>query len=357
MNENGSWFSTSMRKKIFAAVLGLVIILMLAFLRTDAWGNFKLASVRLWGFFTIQNNPLLENYDADLKTFRESETEPRVSKSLLLSGGPPKDGIPSLDNPQFVSAEETKFLDDEIVIGLEIFGDARAYPYGILNWHEVVNDEVGGVPVAVTLCPLCDTIPVFIREVNGEVTTFGVSGKLFQSCLVMYDRLTDSLWSQPWGIAIAGDQTNQSLERVVAHKTTLGQWKEIHPDTLVLSDQTGFRRDYFRYPYGSYYTDDRLIFPARNQESREATAKAIESYVWQPDEHTPQNEFSGEAFKFTHSDLRDIEEQSFIFSGEEIAAKWDENLSTIRFFPKSGGELASSTAFGFVWPAFFSGTD
>lgn len=131
-------------------------------------------------------------------------TQARISLDDLLPGGPPKDGIPALENLVFDSISQTTFKDDEKVLGVVINGEAKAYPYGILNWHEIVNDMVGGVPVSVTYCPLCDTGIVFDRKVAGQETTFGVSGKLFQSCLVMYDRLTSTLWSQPWGIGVSG---------------------------------------------------------------------------------------------------------------------------------------------------------
>lgn len=339
-----------MNKKTLFSIIAVLVIAFLFFSRTNAWENTKLRLTTLWGFFTLGNNPLLRTYDKDLAN-RESDS--RVSLDLLLSGGPPKDGIPSIDEPKFVSAEETSFEDSELVIGVHINGEARAYPYGILNWHEIVNDKIGNTPVSVTLCPLCDTNPVFIRRVNGQETTFGVSGKLFQSCLVMYDRLTDSLWSQPWGLGVVGENVNNSLERVPSQKTTLGQWKKLHPETKVLSEDTGFRRNYFRYPYGTFYTDDTIIFPVRNQENRQVHPKEIESYIWNPDKNTPQNLFSGESIHFTHKELEEIGNKTFLFNGEKIEARWNEQLGTIQFFTEDETEVPSSTAFGFVYPAFF----
>ena len=125
----------------------------------------------------------------------------------LLSGGPPRDGIPSIDEPEFVSPDEAEewLADNEPVIALEIDGDARAYPLQILTWHEIVNDTVGGVPVAVTFCPLCNSAITFDRRLDGEIYEFGTSGLLRNSDLVMYDRTTESLWQQFTGEAIVGD--------------------------------------------------------------------------------------------------------------------------------------------------------
>ena len=124
----------------------------------------------------------------------------------IKGGGPPKDGIPSIDNPNFAEITGSQFVSDsDIVIGLEINGDARAYPLFILVWHEIVNDSVGGTPVAVTYCPLCYTNQVFERIIDGNEVEFGTSGKLYQSNLLMYDRWTESYWSQGLGLAVTGE--------------------------------------------------------------------------------------------------------------------------------------------------------
>jgi len=336
--------------KKFLIILVIIAVFFAFFVRTTAWENTKLKLTRFWGFFTLRNNPALTIYDEDLKNVKENS---RISKDLLLSGGPPKDGIPAIDEPKFVSINETKFDDNELVVGVFLNRQARAYPYGILNWHEIVNDKIGETPISVTLCPLCDTNPVFIRKVNDQETTFGVSGKLFQSCLVMYDRLTDSLWSQPWGLGVAGEKNNNLLQQVVAHKTTLGQWKKLHPETMILSDDTGYQRDYFRYPYGTYYTDDELIFPARNQDKLATTKKEIVSYVWTPDDKTPQNQFSGESFHISHKELEMIKQQEAELGNKGITVRWNDDLATAQFFDENQQELPSSTAFGFVYPAYF----
>ncbi len=346
-----------MNKKIFTGI-GIVFILFGLGLGCATWAmgwdNLKLQTSRVWGFFTIGNNPFLQIYDKDLKDFVEMNIpDPRVDVAELRSGGPGKDGIPSIDNPKFVSIDATEFPDEEIIIGVYQNGEARAYPYGILNWHEIVNDKIGDTPISVTLCPLCDTNPVFIRKVNGVETTFGVSGKLYQSCLVMYDRLTDTLWSQPWGVGVLGPETNDFLERIPSVKTTLGQWKKMHPKTKVLSTDTGYRRGYFRYPYGTYYTDDRLIFPVRNQETREVHPKEIMAYYWIADGQTPVDYFSGPWAAVSLAEVQEKEEVILPFGEAKIKAIWDTDLETVRFLSAEDELLGGSTAFGFVIPAFF----
>ena len=136
-----------------------------------------------------------------------------VPLDKIRSGGPPKDGIPSIDNPKFVNANEAEFVsDNDVVIGLEINGEIKAYPLSILVWHEIVNDNVGDIPVAVTYCPLCFTNQVFERTIDGNEVEFGTSGKLYNSNLVMYDRLTESYWSQALGTAIVGELAGHELK-------------------------------------------------------------------------------------------------------------------------------------------------
>ncbi|CAE6500880.1 DUF3179 domain-containing protein [Candidatus Nitrosotenuis uzonensis] len=187
----------------------------------------------------------------------------------IRSGGPPKDGIPSIDNPKFVSASEAEFVsDDDIVMGLELNGETKAYPLFILVWHEIVNDKFGDTSVAVTYCPLCFTMQVFDRTVNGAETEFGTSGKLYNSNLVMYDRNTDSQWSQAMGQSITGELAGQKLARIPFDVAKWSDWKNLHPDTLVLTTETGHLRPYGSDPYGDYYTDPRIIFPVKHQDDR-----------------------------------------------------------------------------------------
>ncbi len=178
---------------------------------------------------------------------------PLVDASELVSGGPPPDGIPSLDQPTFIDPADADWLAaDEPVLALELDGEHRAYPVQIMIWHEIVNDEVAGTPVAVTYCPLCNSALAFERQLGDRVLGFGVSGLLYRSDLVMYDRQTESLWSQIEGRAIAGHLTGHQLERVAIQTVPWERWRVAHPDGQVLDRDTGFERDYGRNPYVGY---------------------------------------------------------------------------------------------------------
>ena len=169
----------------------------------------------------------------------------------IISGGPPKDGIPSIDDPEFAPVAESELPDHEPVIGLTVGGDARAYPLRILIWHEIVNDVVGGVPVAVTYCPLCNTGLVFDRRVGDRVLEFGTTGKLRHSDLVMYDRATESWWQQFLGEAIVGELTGTQLAMLPARLESLAKFKERAPDGLV-QVPGGSARAYGANPYAGY---------------------------------------------------------------------------------------------------------
>ncbi|HIC89112.1 MAG TPA: DUF3179 domain-containing protein [Anaerolineae bacterium] len=185
-----------------------------------------------------------------------------VEYDELLSGGPPRDGIPSIDKPRFASARDAAdwLADNEPVIVLEIEGDARAYPLQILIWHEIVNDVVGGVPVLVTFCPLCNAAITFDRRLEGQVYEFGISGLLRNSDLVMYDRTTESLWQQFTGEAIVGDMVGQRLTFLPSSLISFADFRQAYPEGVVLSRDTGFSRDYGRNPYVGYDRVDQVPF-------------------------------------------------------------------------------------------------
>ena len=199
------------------------------------------------------------------------EIKHTVPLDKIVSGGPPKDGIPSIDSPKFQSVREAdKILEDsEFVLGLNINGDIRVYPLQILVWHEIVNDVVGGKPIAVTYCPLCFTNQVFNRTlIDGNIVEFGISGKLYNSNLVMYDRKSNSLWSQALGEGIVGDYSGIKLEKIPFDIAYWKEWKKLYPESKVLSRDTGSVRPYGADPYGNYYTNDLILFPLANDDKR-----------------------------------------------------------------------------------------
>ncbi len=196
--------------------------------------------------------------EEDVPSALDDMQDPRLPKPLVdpirvISGGPPPDGIPAIDDPRFEAASDVTWLEDaEAVLAVELGGQSRAYPVQIMVWHEIVNDTLRGVPVAVTYCPLCNSALAFDRRVGKRLVTFGTSGKLYLSDLVMYDRQTESLWSQLEGQAIAGVLAGVELERVPVATVAWSQWREAHPDGWVLSRETGVDRDYGRNPYIGY---------------------------------------------------------------------------------------------------------
>lgn len=187
----------------------------------------------------------------ELKTNRAKALVPLDE---IVSGGPPPDGIPAIDNPKFVTPKEADaWLNlKEPVLALEVNGEARAYPLQILMWHEIVNDTVGGRAVSVTYCPLCNSGIVFDRRVGDQTYDFGTSGMLYKSDLVMYDRQTHSLWAQMEGRAIVGDLAGSRLAMLVANTMAYGEWRRLHPAGKVLSRDTGHARHYGRNPYDGY---------------------------------------------------------------------------------------------------------
>ncbi|MDZ7823304.1 MAG: DUF3179 domain-containing protein [Ahrensia sp.] len=176
-----------------------------------------------------------------------------IDLAKVLDGGPPRDGIPSIDDPQFKQqAQITDIKDTEPVVGLKINGEAKAYPVRILTWHEIVNDMIGDVPVAVTYCPLCNSSIVFDRRINGNAVEFGTTGKLKDSNLIMYDRGGDNWWQQFTGEAIAGTATGNQLALIPSRLQSFGEFKAENPNGLVLVPTNPNLREYGRNPYVGY---------------------------------------------------------------------------------------------------------
>ncbi|MEM9630019.1 MAG: DUF3179 domain-containing protein [Pseudomonadota bacterium] len=176
-----------------------------------------------------------------------------VSLDSIFSGGPPKDGIPSIDDPIFETARDISWLDDrEPVIRLELDGTIKAYPLQILIWHEIVNDRIGSVPVSVTYCPLCNSSIVFDRRLDNEVLDFGTTGLLRNSDLVMYDRQSETWWQQFTGKGIVGTHSGRDLKMIPSRVVAFGEFRKDHPDAAVLARPDPPRRNYGRNPYVGY---------------------------------------------------------------------------------------------------------
>jgi len=193
-----------------------------------------------------------------------------VPYSEIFSGGVPRDGIPPIDSPKFETiAEASAWLaDKEPVFAVSLNGETKGYPLQILIWHEITNDELGGEPVAVTFCPLCNSAITFKRTLDGTVYDFGVSGKLRNSDLVMWDRQTESWWQQLTGEAIVGEMVGAQLAFIPTQLVSFRDFKTAFPDAQVLSQNTGFSRPYGKNPYRGYDTDQQPFLFADIPDSR-----------------------------------------------------------------------------------------
>jgi hypothetical protein len=203
-----------------------------------------------------------EGPDGASREFTTDFSRHSVPLEEFTSGGPPKDGIPAIDDPRFVSVNEAdSFLDPgEPVAVLEVGGEVHAYPIQILVWHEIANDMIAGQPVAVTYCPLCNSTVAFSREVDDRVLDFGTTGRLRNSDLVMYDRQTESWWQQLTAEAVVGELTGSKLEVLPSQILSWKEVQRVHPDAEVLSRDTGVSRDYGATPYAGYEDPDSQPF-------------------------------------------------------------------------------------------------
>jgi len=234
----------------------------------------------------------------------------------ILSGGPPKDGIPTLDEPRFVAVPEADawLKPREPVILVQVGDDARAYPLQILMWHEIVSDTVGNVPVTVTFCPLCNTAIAFDRRLDSQVLDFGTTGRLRFSNLIMYDRQTESWWQQATGEAIAGEFTGRQLAFIPAPIISWSDFKAAHPEGKVLSRETGYRRDYGRNPYTGYDDVDQSPFLYQGP-ATPGTLPAMARVV--------TVDLNGEAIAYPYDLLQEVHVVNDTVSGVPIVVLWE----------------------------------
>ena len=196
-------------------------------------------------------------------------TDLRIAPKHLRRGGPPKDGIPALRDPRTTPVSRARFLlPKERVVGVSVNGRSRAYPLSVLNWHEIVNDTLGGVAIAVIYCPLCDSVSVLDRRLGGKTMEFGVSGLLYNSNVIPYDRTDQALWSQVGVSAISGPSAGGSLRHLPFELVSFQYWKQRHLKSTVITAETGYRRDYGRNPYAGYFRTGRVWFPLTRRDSR-----------------------------------------------------------------------------------------
>jgi hypothetical protein len=237
-----------------------------------------------------------------------------VNLGEFFAGGPPKDGIPAIDAPRYESiADARQWLSDRSpVISLSIGEVARAYPLAVLMWHEIVNDTLGGVPVVVTFCPLCNTALVFERRFDTVTHDFGTTGTLRISDLVMYDRQTESWWQQATGEAIVGELTGKRLAFLPAQIVALADFEAARPDGDVLGRETGFSREYGRNPYAGNDTIEQNPFMFEEVPGGPLSPKARVVTVGR----------QSEAVAVPFSELRTVGVATITVGGEEMVVFW-----------------------------------
>jgi hypothetical protein len=268
-----------------------------------------------------------------------------VDTELIVSGGPPPDGIPPIDKPRFLEPAEARWLvPREPVISVEVKGEARAYPVRILMWHEIVNDEIGGEPVTVTYCPLCNTGVAFRRPVvDGELLDFGTSGRLYYSNLVMYDRQTGTYWSQATFEAIVGPLAGRELELIPAQMVSWGDWRARHPRGRVLSQDTGYERAYGQNPYQGYDSpnnDDPFLFSGDPDPRLRATARVLGVNAGGQAVAFPYEEFE-------HGAIEGYAAAQTRVGSQEVVVFWKEGTASALDQPEiaASREVGSATAY------------
>lgn len=276
-----------------------------------------------------------------------------LSKSLvpvseIFSGGPQKDGIPALTDPKFISAAKADWLnEDDRILGVYLNGIAKAYPLNIMNWHEIVNDSFGDHHVLVTYCPLCFSGMAFNPVINGERHLFGVSGLLYNSDVLIYDRKTESLWSQIMSRAITGKYFGRELEAIPLENTTWREWRRKHPGTVVLSRLTGYVRNYGKDPYEEYRQSPETMFPVRFRAVGYHPKELVMGVIIddQPKAY-PVSELSRTNGFFSDN-----------IAGQNIYISFNEKELTSRILDSTCKPLPATKLFWFAWYTFYPDTE
>ena len=273
-----------------------------------------------------------------------------IDKSLILAGGPAKNGIPAIDNPLFISPQDATYLNpSDRILGIQINNVSKAYPIAILNWHEIVNDEIKGSQFSITYCPLCGTGVAFSSRVNDKTLNFGVSGLLYNSDVLLYDRQTESLWSQIKSMAISGELQGEKLQKLPITHTSWSNWLKTHPETTVLSDKTGYARDYSRDPYSGYEKSKATYF--------QVTHKAPDYF--HPKERVLGLEINNQfkAYPFSEIDKASSTLLTDSFAGQNVNIHWDKNNQQASITDSTGKEMLAIEGFWFAWFAFHPETE
>jgi len=269
-------------------------------------------------------------------------TDLRIERDAIKSGGPPRDGIPSIDKPKYISPDKADFMkDDDIVLSYTHEGTTRAYPLRVLVWHEIVNETIAGKPILVTYCPLCGTAMIFDRKVAGKIRAFGVSGLLYQSDVLMYDREDESLWSQLKMEAVSGPLSGTKLEWLPSEHLKWKAWKEKYPKGEVLSTDTGHERNYLGEAYASYFGSPNVMFPVPKHRDELLDKAWVVGVI-----------HDGKAVAFPLARLEKVSEAK----QDGVSLKFDPSSRLATATDAKGNELPTVTVFWFAWQAFYPKT-
>lgn len=267
-----------------------------------------------------------------------------VPPEQIISGGPPKDGIPALTYPKTVSAEVAGswLKPEDRILGIVIDGKARAYPIRIMNWHEIVNDRIGGNAFVITYCPLCGSGMAFDSD-----DRFGVSGLLYQSDVLLYDKKTESLWSQLMAQAVAGPRVGEHLSMLPLTHTSWQQWLKAHPNTMVLSRHTGYHRDYDRDPYTGYDRTASVYFPVQHKDDR------LHPKAW-----VTGLGLKGKYRAWDMKAVRKVGQIRETWQGMSLLIRYNENGESVDIINADSGEtLPVIRLYWFAWFAFHPQTE
>ncbi len=331
-------------RKLFWPLMGIVTFILIVgwWWYSGPWGaKAREAGEKAWQTLRGKSNIKVTSQTKGIENYRK-----------LKPGCPMKDCIPALVQPKF----ETKLQADEwlkneeLVLGLDLKGEQKAYPVKILNWHEVVNDKIQDLPIAITWCTLSGAAKVFKRQIEGQTLTFGISGRVYNSNVVMYDRQTETFWQQMTGEGIVGKLFGSKLEQIPVDTLTWEEWKTAHPNTKVLSIKTGYSRSYDEHPYGTYETDSAIYFPVEGGVNEEMPAKTVIYGI----------EIGGEFKAYSLSAIdRETEYDSVLpdnFSGKRIRISYNKGKIFVEDL-QNKGEIVPTRAYWFVWRAFYPKTE
>jgi len=272
-----------------------------------------------------------------------------VAPNEIDHGGPGRDGIPALDKPLFLkgAARDQQIRPDDRVMGVSYNGVAKAYPIAILDYHDVVNDRFGDTPITVTFCPLCGTGMAFFANAAGKDLNFGVSGLIYNSNVLLYDRATQSLWSQVMKKAVIGPLQGTTLTQLPAQYTTWGAWLKQHPESLLLSRDTGHQRDYDIGPYSEYRRLPVVAFATLHSDPR------IPAKTWVVGVSVGE---AALAVPFAELDKVADGALDVTVGSQALQIRWDKAAQSARAFDAAGVELPVTSGYWFAWVAFHPAT-